>query len=176
MTSSPSSPPSPLVALVVGGGGSVSSGSVVAVGSAGGSVVGCVDDVGGGVTAPVFVGTGVAGVVVAGTLVGGLSVLRGVRITGVSGANVDVTSGVPVPAAGLSGHGCNVIGNCKQLAVSMQTFRVNDAFWAPRHSRIRRPLTSCAFKQVTPVFGSATLKKAWLDMIKTACASSFTQN
>lgn len=186
MTNSSSLPPpppvDPLVALGSGGGGSTVAGSVVEVGSGGGSV----SDGGIGVTTAVsvgtgVVGTGVVGAVVGGTVVdgppgGGTNVLRGVRMIGVSGTNGAGTVGVPEPVVGMSGQGWSVIGNSKQLASSMQTFRVKDAFWAPRQSRMRRPLTSWALRQVTPEPGSATLKNAWFDMISTACASSFTQN
>ena len=179
-SSSPPPPPPPVWLLVAIGSvgstvaGSTVGGSGVDVGSGGGSV----DDVGSGVLTFVFVGTGVDGVTVDGAFVGGtpvggtpvdgISVFLGVRITGVSGTNVDGTVGVPVPAPGTSGHRCSLIGNSKQLVVSTQTFRVNEAFWAPRQSRMRRPSISLALKQVTPVSGSATWKNAWLDMINTA--------
>ena len=94
----------------------------------------------------------------------------GVNRRGVNGVKV---VGVPVP---LSGHACRMIGNRRQLSFATQTFKSNEVCWAPRQSRMRRPFCSWALKQVTPVFGSDTLKNTWLDMISTACASSFTQN
>lgn len=186
MTKLSSSPPPPLT--VLGGGGATVAGSAVDVGSGGGgSVVAMV--VGTGGTALVLVGAEFGGAVVAGATIaavavagdpllgppgGGLSVLRGVRMTGVSGTNV--AGAVSVPAPVTRGHGCSVIGNSRQLSLSTQTFSVKAAFCAPRQSRMRRPSISLALKHVTPVLGSATLKNASLDMINTAWVSSFTQN
>lgn len=154
-------------------GGSGVGGAVVDVGT--GAVVdvgvGAVGEVGG--MFPVGVGVGFCG---RGVELGAMSVLIGVRKIGVRG--VKVTTGVPAPnpVSGMSGQVCSVIGNCRQFDSPTQIFKLNVANCGPRQSRMRRPFTSWAVKQLTPPVVSDTLKDAWLDTIRTACASSLTQN
>lgn len=111
-----------------------------------------------------------------GTDGGGINVLIAVRKIGDRGVNVMSGDPVPDPVCGMSGHDCRVTGNCRQFEASTQTFRLKLTCCAPRQSRIRRPLISSAVAQMIPVAGSETLNETSLDMIRTACASSLTQN
>ena len=123
------------------------------------------------------------------TVVGeGIAVLTGVMrgrrvfvavstgIVEVGAARVRVGRAVPAPAWPEIGHVSKVRGKFEQFVPSTHTLRLKAVCWAPRQSRMRCPLTSCAVKHVTRASGSATLKLVFSPRINTACGSSFTQN
>ena len=114
------------------GGGALVGGEIVGVSGAGGV----------GVTrAPPDVGEGTAVLAFwVGRLIGALRVLTGVKKTGAKGV-----------AAPGSGQGCRVTGNCRQLELSEQIFKVNDVDCAPLQIRMRIPFSTLAVRQFTGV-------------------------
>ena len=157
---------------VFAGGGAdvdVAGGGTIGVDVANGG--GAVAEVAGDGMTPVCVGAcdgiGVRG---SGVRCGDLSVLIGLRKTGVIA--VAVAIGVPVPG---SGQGCSATGNNKQLEASEQIFKLNLVDCAPLQTSTRLPFTTSAVRHVTGDSDS-TSKSATSGKIKTACAKSFTQN